>query len=48
MNFMQYATGQQWFLISLREGGQRGKLGILGHYGPIFKYPDIIHQKNNY
>ena len=29
-------------------GGQRGKIRILGHYDPIFKYPDIIYQKNNY
>ena len=27
---------------------KRGKLGSLGHYDLIFKYPDIILKKNNY
>ena len=27
---------------------KRGKLGILGHYDPIFEYPDITLKKNNY
>ena len=57
MNFMQWATGQKCLLIFLRrEGGGEevrgrmkiGKLGSLGHYDPIFKYPDIILKKNNY
>ena len=27
---------------------KRGKLGSLGHCDPIFKYPDITLEKNNY
>ena len=27
---------------------KRGKLGSLEHLDPIFKYPDIILQKNKY
>ena len=27
---------------------KRGKLGSLGHYDPIFEYPDITLKKNNY
>ena len=51
MNFMEWATGQQYFLSLLIGGGggggvrgrmKRGKLGSLGHYDPIFKYPDVI------
>ena len=32
----------------VKERMKRGKLGSLGHYDPIFKYPDIILKKNNY
>ena len=32
----------------VRERMKRVKLGSLGHYDPIFKYPDIILKKNNY
>ena len=31
-----------WGGGGVRGGMKRGKLGSLGHYDPIFKYPDVI------
>ena len=42
-NFFWDYWGEGWWWRM-----KRAKLGRLGHYDPIFRYPDIILKKNNY